>query len=173
MRRARCLALAALMLLAAAVPGRAEPLRMLVDTAFQPHHVPILTAVLRGHFQREGIELLLEAGLGVNQVAVLVGQRAFDIGHVTAPAAAAAIASGWECAAPGDAASLAAAGVEYGLIIVDLVRPPVGVGGEAAGLVREFAASPDSRVVVCGAADRPEEEFWARRQGIAVYLPGV
>ncbi len=94
MRRARCLALAALMLLAGALPGAAEPLRLLVDTAYQPHHVPILTAVLRGHFQREGIELLLEAGLGVNQVAVLVGQRAFDIGHVTAPAAAAAIASG-------------------------------------------------------------------------------
>lgn len=94
MRRARCLALAALMLLAGAVPGAAEPLRLVVDTAYQPHHVPILTAVLRGHFQRQGIELLIEAGLGANQVAVLVGQRAFDMGHVTSPAAAAAIASG-------------------------------------------------------------------------------
>ena len=94
MRRARRLALAALMLLASAVPGGAEPLRLLVDTAYQPHHVPILTAVLRGHFQREGLELLVEPGLGANQVAVLVGQRAFDLGHVTAPAAAAAIANG-------------------------------------------------------------------------------
>lgn len=94
MRRARCLALAALMLLAGAVPVAAEPLRLVVDTAYQPHHVPILTAVLRGHFQRAGIELLVEAGLGANQVAVLVGQRAFDMGHVTSPAAAAAIASG-------------------------------------------------------------------------------
>jgi NitT/TauT family transport system substrate-binding protein len=94
MRRARCLALAAVMLLAGALPGLAEPLRLLVDTAYQPHHVPILTAALRGHFQREGIELLLEPGLGPNRTAVLVGQRAFDMGHVSAPAAAAAIAAG-------------------------------------------------------------------------------
>jgi NitT/TauT family transport system substrate-binding protein len=94
MHRARRLLLAALMLLAGAVPAAAEPLRLLVDTAYQPHHVPILTAVLRGHFQREGIELLIEPGLGPNMVAVLVGQRGFDIGQVTAPAAAAAIASG-------------------------------------------------------------------------------
>jgi NitT/TauT family transport system substrate-binding protein len=94
MRRARSLALAALMLLAGAAPLAAQPVRLLVDTAYAPHHVPILTAVLRGHFQREGIDLLIEPGLGANMVTVLVGQRAFDIGHVTAPAAAAAIANG-------------------------------------------------------------------------------
>lgn len=84
-----------------------------------------------------------------------------------------AAARGWECAAPLDAASLAVAGFEFGVVFIDLVRPPLGVGGTARGLVGEYAADPDTRVVVCGAADRPEEELWARRQGVAVYLPGV
>ena len=137
MRRARCLALAAVMLLAGALPGGAEPLRLLVDTAYQPHHVPILIAALRGHFQREGIELLLEPGLGPNRMAVLVGQRAFDMGHVSAPAAAAAIAAG-------DAVTLGKAAAESQAMAETVLRNQV---PETTALVRAlleagaFAAS--------------------------------
>lgn len=82
-------------------------------------------------------------------------------------------ARGWECVVPVDAAGVAAAGVEFGLVFLDLVRPPEGVGEAMSRLVGAFAADRDMRVVVCGAADRPREEIWARQQGVTVYLPGV
>lgn len=94
MPRTRCLALAALLLLAGTVPSAAQQLRLVVEAAFAPHHVPILAAVARGHFQREGIDAIVEPGLGANMVAVLVGQRAFELGHIPASAAAAAVARG-------------------------------------------------------------------------------
>ena len=75
-------------------PAAAEPLRLVLESAYAPHHVPILTAQERGHFRRAGIELLIEPGLGPNMVAVLVGQRAFDLGHLAAPAAASAVSRG-------------------------------------------------------------------------------
>lgn len=82
-------------------------------------------------------------------------------------------ARGWECVAPVDAAGLAAAGVEFGLVFIDLVQPPEGVGAAVAELIGAFAADHDTRVVVCGSADRPHEEIWARQEGVSVYLPGV
>ena len=94
MHRARCLVALFLLMLTSAAPLAAEPLRLVLEGAYAPHHVPILTALERGHFGRAGIELLMEPGLGPNMVAVLVGQRAFDLGHIAAPAAAAAISRG-------------------------------------------------------------------------------
>ena len=93
MHRARLL-VASVLLLASAAPVAAEPLRLVLEGAYAPHHVPILTALERGHFDRAGIELVMEPGLGPNMVAVLVGQRAFDLGHISAPVAAAAVARG-------------------------------------------------------------------------------
>ena len=93
MRRARLL-VAFVLLLAGAAPLAAEPLRLVLEGPYAPHHVPILTALERGHFGRAGIELVMEPGLGPNMVAVLVGQRAFDFGHIAAPAAAAAVSRG-------------------------------------------------------------------------------
>jgi len=94
MRSARRLALAVLLLHAATASLAAEPLRLVLESAYAPHHVPILMALVQGHFARAGIEPLIEAGLGTNMVAVLVGQRAFDLGHINAPAAAVAISRG-------------------------------------------------------------------------------
>lgn len=85
----------------------------------------------------------------------------------------AASAGGWECVAPPDAAGVAAAGVAFGIVFIDLVRPPAGVAPEADGLIGAFAADRDLRVVACGAADRPDEEVRARAQGVSVYLPGA
>lgn len=86
------LVLAALPL--AAGPAAAEPMRLLLDNAHAPHHAPILAAVERGHFARLRIEPTVEAGLGANMVAVMVGQRAFDLGYVPSSAAAGAISRG-------------------------------------------------------------------------------
>jgi len=94
MRSACRLALVVLLLHAGAAKLAAEPLRLVLDSAYAPHHVPILTALVHGHFARAGIEPVIEPGLGVNMVAVLVGQRAFDIGHLSTPAAAIAISRG-------------------------------------------------------------------------------
>jgi len=84
------------LLLALLLPARAmaEPLRLLLDTGFAPHHAPILAAVEHGHFAAARIEPTIEQGLGANMVAVMVGQRAFDLGHVPAAAAAGAISRG-------------------------------------------------------------------------------
>ncbi len=100
MHRARCLAALFVLMLTGALmmagAGRlaADPLRLVLDGAFAPHHVPILTALEAGHFRRAGIEAVIEPGLGPNMVAVLVGQRAFDIGHLTASTAASAVSRG-------------------------------------------------------------------------------
>ena len=82
-------------------------------------------------------------------------------------------ACGWQCVAPNDAAALAAAGVAFGLVFIDLVRPPAGVRAAVPRLVGAFADDHDTRVVVCGAVDRPHEEIWTRAEGVSVYLPGV
>ncbi len=66
----------------------------MLDGPFAPHHVPILTAQEAGHFGRAEIEPVIEPGLGPNMVAVLVGQRAFDLGQLTASVAAAAVSRG-------------------------------------------------------------------------------
>lgn len=86
---------------------------------------------------------------------------------------AAAAACGWMCIAPADAATLATAGIDHAVVFLDVVRPPRGAGSATAGLAATFAAGPDTRLVVCGAPDRPDEERWARQLGACVYLPGV
>jgi len=62
--------------------------------AWAPHHAPFFLATARGYFAEAGIEALVEPSLGGNTVAVMVGQRAFDLGQVPASTAAAAISRG-------------------------------------------------------------------------------
>ncbi|MFM9025102.1 MAG: hypothetical protein ACKON7_07145, partial [Planctomycetaceae bacterium] len=59
-------------------------------------------------------------------------------------------ANGWECVAPVDAADLAAAGVEFGLVFIDLVQPTDGGDGANDELGGAVAADRDPRGVVCG-----------------------
>lgn len=85
--------------------------------------------------------------------------------------AAAARACGWACSDPADAASLAAAGGRFGVVFIDLVHPPPGVATD--DLTAVFAAERDTRIVACGASNRPDEELRARESGASVYVPGV
>jgi len=105
MRRTRTLVLAAMLSCLAVVAlvlagpmragsARAEPLRMLVEGAFAAHHTPLFLAMERGHFAEQGVEPVIEPGLGSNMVAVLVGQRAFDMGQLSASIAAISIDRG-------------------------------------------------------------------------------
>lgn len=82
------------------------------------------------------------------------------------------MASGWACAAPTDAATLATAGSGFDAVFVDLVRPP-GCTVAAARLAAAFAADDRASVVVCGAPDRPDEEVNVRQAGPCIYLPGA
>lgn len=75
-------------------PARAELLRVQVDGAWAPHHAPIFLAKERGYFQQARLEPLIEASLGSNSVAVMVGQRSFDLGMVPASVAAASVSRG-------------------------------------------------------------------------------
>jgi NitT/TauT family transport system substrate-binding protein len=86
-----CLALLGLL---AAGAARAEALRVLVDGAWAPHHAPIFLARERGYFREARLEPLIEPSLGSNSVAVMVGQRSFDLGLVPASVAAAAVSRG-------------------------------------------------------------------------------
>ena len=92
MRRAWCLAVA---LLVACVPAAlAEPLRLLLDGTWGPQHAPYFVAIEHGYFARADIEPNLEIGRNSATLAVMVGQRAFDLGETTASAAASAIGRG-------------------------------------------------------------------------------
>ncbi len=84
---------------------------------------------------------------------------------------AAAAAAGWSCSAPTAAAAFAAVEPGFHVVFIDLVRPPFGL--VPTDLAAEFAADPDTQVVACGAADRPEEEIQLRMLGVDVYVPGV
>lgn len=92
MIRAGLLALG--LMLAAAMPAAAQPVRILVDGAWEPRHAPFFLARDRGRFAAAGIEPTIEPGRGAGTVAVMVGQRAFDIGHMPASSAASAMARG-------------------------------------------------------------------------------
>ncbi len=82
------------------------------------------------------------------------------------------MACGWACAAPADAATLAAAGDGFLVVFVDIVRPP-GCTVAAARLAAAFAADDRASVVVCGAPDRPDEEVRVRQSGPCIYVPGA
>ena len=86
---------------------------------------------------------------------------------------AAALAAGHVCDSPIDAAALATAGTAFDVVFIDIVRPPPGVAATVADVVGVFAADGATRVVVLGAADRPEDEIQMRQLGICVYLPGA
>lgn len=80
--------------LVGAPAARAETLRVLLDGSWAPHHAPFFLATERGYFAQARIEALIEPSLGGNTVAVMVGQRAFDLGQAPASTAAAAIGRG-------------------------------------------------------------------------------
>jgi hypothetical protein len=86
---------------------------------------------------------------------------------------AAALAAGSTCSDPGDAAALAAAGTSFDSVFIDAVRPPPGVAAALADVVGWFAADSAARVVVLGAADKPEEEIRMRQFGVCAYVPGA
>jgi NitT/TauT family transport system substrate-binding protein len=80
--------------LLAGATARAEALRVLVDGAWAPHHAPLFLAQERGYFREAGLDPLIEPSLGSNSVAVMVGQRSFDLGLVPASIAATAVSRG-------------------------------------------------------------------------------
>lgn len=94
MRRAGILAGAMLLSALGVAPAGAEPLRVIVDGVWGPQHAPLFLAIERRFFAEAQIEPLVEPGLGGNTVAVMVAQRAFDLGQLPAFTAAAAIGRG-------------------------------------------------------------------------------
>lgn len=76
------------------IAARAQPLRLLLDGAWAPHHAPYFLGIERGLFTQAGIDATLEPTRGSTAVAAMIGQRDFDLGQMTASGAAAAIARG-------------------------------------------------------------------------------
>jgi NitT/TauT family transport system substrate-binding protein len=86
---------------AAPLPGRAqtpapalEHVRLLLDWSWLPYHAAFFIAQDKGYFRDAGVEVAFEEGRGSNTTAILVGQGAFDMGHLNVTNAASAIAKG-------------------------------------------------------------------------------
>ena len=90
--------LAALTMLAALAahpsPVQAQKVNLLLDWAWIPYHTVFLIAQDRGFYKEAGLDVNIEQGRGSASTAVVVGQGAFDIGHVNITNAAQAIAKG-------------------------------------------------------------------------------
>ncbi|MBR0646005.1 ABC transporter substrate-binding protein [Plastoroseomonas hellenica] len=94
MSRRALLAGAAALAMPAIARAQAERLRILLDWGWLPYHSSFFVAQERGYFREAGVEVEVEQGRGSNTTAIMVGQRAYDLGHVNITNAAAAIARG-------------------------------------------------------------------------------
>jgi len=59
------------------------------------------------------------------------------------------------------------------LVVIDLMNPAGETAGELEAFARKVAARPDILLIVCGDADDPRHECWARELGAFVYVPGL
>jgi hypothetical protein len=107
---------------------------------------------------------------GLSRCLVVTGQAGFR-NRLTA----ATELAGWEeCDAPktdGDIRS--AIDGDYRLVLVDIANPVGNRVSDMVELAEEFAARPETLVVICGPEDGIDEELWARQLGAWVYLPGA
>lgn len=71
-----------------------EKITMLLDWGWLPYHSAFLLAQEKGYFREAGVDVEVEQGRGSNTTAIMVGQRAYDMGHVNITNVAAAIARG-------------------------------------------------------------------------------
>ena len=71
-----------------------QPVRVILDWAWRPHHAPFAMALKNGYFTEEGLDVKLEQGRGSATAATLLGQGQFDIAHLNVTNAAQAIAKG-------------------------------------------------------------------------------
>jgi NitT/TauT family transport system substrate-binding protein len=69
-------------------------LSLLLDWGWLPYHAGFFVAQERGYFRDAGVDVAFEQGRGSNTTAILVGQRAFDMGHLNVTNAAVTIAKG-------------------------------------------------------------------------------
>lgn len=87
---------------------------------------------------------------------------------------AAAELVGWDTAEAGSTAAFAAAcKQDRRLVVVDLASPPEGDRDALNASVKELVSRPDTLLVVCGVADDPSQETWARSLGAFVFVPGI
>lgn len=68
--------------------------KLLLDWTWWPPHVPIVTAIEKGFFDRAGLNVEIRQGTGSGTTSQVVGQGTYDIGHVNLSSAAQAIAKG-------------------------------------------------------------------------------
>ncbi|HEY4251463.1 MAG TPA: ABC transporter substrate-binding protein [Roseomonas sp.] len=94
MPRRALLAGTAALALPAIARAQTPRLRILLDWGWLPYHSTFFVAQERGYFRDAGVEVEVEQGRGSNTTAIMVGQRAYDLGHVNITNAAAAIARG-------------------------------------------------------------------------------
>ena len=82
---------------------------------------------------------------------------------------------GWEPVVSADLPSARAAAQRsrFGLALIDLEGPSRGTPRGFRRLAEQLAELTRVLIVVCGHADDPREEVWARGIGVWLYLPGL
>lgn len=78
----------------AAQPAAAQKINFLLDWGWIPYHTVFLMAQDRGYYRDAGLDVKIEQGRGSATTAVVVGQGAYDIGHINTTNSASAIAKG-------------------------------------------------------------------------------
>lgn len=93
--RRHAIALAGAAAIAPRAARAANPsVSILLDWGWLPYHAAFFVAQERGYFREAGVDVSFEQGRGSNTTAVLVGQKAFDMGHLNITNAAATEAKG-------------------------------------------------------------------------------
>jgi hypothetical protein len=89
--------------------------------------------------------------------------------------ASAASDQGWNTVVCADAHNAQAASQRsiFGLALVDLDRPDGGTPSGFPELIEQLVAIPNLLVTLCGHKNDTNEEIWARRTGVWLYLPGL
>lgn len=77
-----------------AVAQSAEPVKFLLDWTWWPPQIPLIVAQEKGFFTKAGLAIEMRQGSGSGTTCQVVGQGAYDVGHVNLTTAAQSIAKG-------------------------------------------------------------------------------
>jgi NitT/TauT family transport system substrate-binding protein len=77
-----------------AADAQAQKIKLLLDWAWIPYHSAFIYAREKGYYTDAGLDVEIEQGRGSGTTAIVVGQGAFDIGHLNITNAAHAISKG-------------------------------------------------------------------------------
>lgn len=132
--------------LAPALAQGKDPVKFLLDWTWWPPQIPLIVAKEKGFFDKAGLNVEFRQGTGSGTTCQVVGQGAYDIGHVNLTTAAQTIAKGVPIKAVATIAPKGASGLVFkeGAIkgVKDVIGKRIGStpGGSDAQILPAFFA---------------------------------